>query len=267
MKLGITMQTFMRTLETGTADEVEIITFASELGLDFVEIRNKNKYLDRTRLMQIKEHAENLHIAIEYAWDGGSLLDDDYVEVYSHHLDNANIFGSDTICRVVIDPHLIRNRETPIDYTIEEMDIIHERLINVNRMANEKEIVLAYENSFESVWGFTDILEKNPGMFMTFDPANFLNCEQQKKISSPDYVMQFYKKYQQSIPYVHIKSTKDSVLKDTFVPDGDFDWKTLFRLFDGWACLELPASEQAADCRKRISDSLLVLRNSLQNSQ
>jgi sugar phosphate isomerase/epimerase len=261
MKLGITMQTFIRTLEAGTADELDIIAFAAGLGLDFVEIRNKNMYLDRARLEQIKEHADNLNIAIQYAWDGGSLLDDDYIEVYSHHLDNADIFGPGTISRVIIDPQLIRNRETPMDYTTDEMDIIHEHLAYVNRMANEKGIVLAYENSFESVWGFTDILEKNPGMVMTFDPANFLNCEQQKKISDPDNVMQFYRKYQKAIPYVHIKSTKDGALKDTVVSDGDFDWKAFFKLFDGWACLELPASEKAADCRQRISDSLLVLRD------
>jgi sugar phosphate isomerase/epimerase len=263
MKLGLTLQTFLDALAAEHADERDIISFASGQGLDFVEIRNKNRCLDEARLNRIKAVADSLKITIQYAWDGGSLLDDDYTETYKYHLNNAEMFGAGTICRVIIDPQLIRSRETPSDYTEDEMDIIHKRLSDVMRLAEEKGVVLAYENSFESVSGFTGLLEKNPGMFMTLDTANFLNLKQQKQISNPAAVMQLYKKYQSAIPYVHIKSTKDGVLKDTFIADGDFDWRTFFRLYDGWTCLELPASDQTADCKKRICDSLKALRDIL----
>jgi sugar phosphate isomerase/epimerase len=170
------------------------------------------------------------------------------------------MFGRETICRVVIDARLIKSRSIPRDYTKDEMITIRERLSKVTELAKEKGITLAYENSLESVSGFSSLLENNPQMSMTLDTANFLNQEQQKHVSDAESVMNLYVQKQKMIPYVHIKSTKDHILQDTVIEDGDFDWKAFLRLYNGPICIELPAGCSFQDCRQRVAVSQNTIR-------
>lgn len=181
MKLGITTQTFLNAMTASGEGACDVIKYAAEQGLDFVEIRNKSFQLSELQLKQIKECATGENIELCYAWDGGSLLDESYKDTYDKHFEYASMLGNGTVIRAIIDPSLIKSREYPLDYTEEEMAIIHKRLPEVIKMAEERNVLLTYENSYESIWGFTELLERNPTMRMTLDTANFLNIEQQKK--------------------------------------------------------------------------------------
>lgn len=265
MKLGITTQTFINCIFKKEIDEIDVINFAKNSGFNWVEIRNKNFHIAQMMLKRIKSAAEERNIKVHYAWDGGSLFDDNYDELFKKHIKIASMFGKNVISRVTIDTSKINSQPNKIGYTQCEFDIIVKRMNHVIEIASLNHVSLAFENAFEPLcgkpgeyYGFTELLKHCRAMKMTLDTANFLNSAQQKELPSQNDVKELFSRFCTQIPYIHIKSTKNNLLENVITANGDFNWLPILQE-DKWYCIELPAQDNFERCKQMVLDSKYVI--------
>ncbi len=256
---GITTQSFINAILSGQTGESDVLRLAKTFGLDFVEIRNKG-HLQASDVERLAAQASLEGIRLHYGWDIGSLFDTDYLQVYQAQLACAQKCGSGAICRVVMDPSRISQREQPVDYTTEETALLEARVAEVNKMAADMDLTLAFENAWESPKGYFGMLDRIAGMRATLDTANFLNLGQQRTRNDAREVLALSTAHRAQIPYVHVKSTRNAVLLDTVVADGDFDWKAYAESRnDGSFCIEFPAADSFEESAARTERSIKAL--------
>lgn len=56
-------------------------------------------------------------------------------------------------------------------------------------------------------------------------------------------------------------------MKDIVIIDGDFNWNTLFDIFEGWVCIEVPPSESFVDCKNRVKVSTEAMNKILKTGK
>lgn len=267
MNLGLTTQTFTNVLTSRQCCEEEILDFAAEIDLNWVELRDKGLHYSADRLHALKQYAESKNIRIHYAWDAGSILDDGALEEYTCGIRNAALFGDGTISRVTLDTTWIMKSEG-IGYSRCIFEKMTDRIQAVQELADKMGTVLAFENAFEPVscqdgFSFPEFFEVIPNMKMTFDSANFLNREQQKQLPKPEQVKEFYCRWKDRIPYLHLKSTVRNTMSPVLEENADFSFQEFLGDHTKWFCIELPAQPLVRQCM----ENLLASKEKIQNGQ
>jgi sugar phosphate isomerase/epimerase len=269
MPIGFTTNMFINSLNNREVKLEDLMIWGKKNGFSWVEIRDP--YIDMTKeeLCNIKDLGEKLNLNLHYAWDTTDLLNPKDEEFY-RAIENAVVFGKGVHCRVVISPEQFKNDKNKIGYSEEELDKIIVKVQEYTKISKDKDVVLCFENSFEplngdskSYFGIIDILEKCKEIKTTFDPGNFTNKGQTRAIPSNEELIRYAEKYNQYIPYIHVKNTINNILQSSIINNGDFDLKEIFnqltKLNNKLICIELPCQTNYKLMQEMILDSINYL--------
>lgn len=263
--IGITTRTFMQPILNGKITSEKLMKWAAGLGFQWIEIRDNGCEMSKAYLMGLKELGKSLGINLHYAWDGSDLLKTGDEELFKRGIDNAVIFGEGTFSRITIAGSAMKSVQSQRGYLKEDFGSLCKIIKKYNEFASSKKICIVYENSLESVagdgvtyFGMRELMQTNGDMKMTFDPGNFLNRDQEKKLPTWDQVKEFYIEFKDRIPYIHLKSTKDNILTDNLVMDGDIDIRGLVCMASekDIICIELPAQDELSVCYNNVEEAL-----------
>lgn len=264
--LGLASNTYKQILKSGEMSLRELIAWAAGRGFSWVEVRDPNVEMTRGELLDLKAFAEKLDVRLHYAWDNQDTLKED--DRFYQGMENAAVFGEGTCCRVLIAPNTVKGKK---GYTAKEMETILPILGAYVKKAKEMGICLCFENSMEPIFGdgaswfgMNELLERCPGMYVTFDAANATNRTTCVNPSEEE-LLRYYQKFSDRIFYFHLKVTKDHQLLDTVEAEGDFRVEKLFEAFsqnpDMKICLEIPQQPDLVRMTAAVDRSMEVLEH------
>ncbi len=268
--LGLATNTYKKVLESGELTLRELITWAAGRGFSWVEIRDADVKMFRQELLDMKELADKLQVRLHYAWDNEDLLCKP--ESFLQGIENAALFGDGTCCRVLIAPNTVKGKK---GYTKEEMEALVPIINSYVEKAGEKNIYLCFENAMEPLrgdgktyFGMEDLLERCPGMCVTFDAANA--CSSTTCVNpTEEELIQYYQKYTERNFYFHLKLTKNHEVLDALEENGDFDLHKLFEAFEKnpnmLICLEIPQQPTLVTMQEAVENSLKFLEGEFES--
>lgn len=262
--LGLASNTYKQVLQSGEMTLKELIAWAAGRGFSWVEVRDAEVEMTEEELDDVKRLADTLEIRLHYSWDNKDVLEED--EKFYKGMKHAALFGPGTCCRVLIAPNTVKGQK---GYTEEEMGRILPVLKAYVKKSEEMGISLCFENAMEPIFGdgkeyfgMNELMEKCPGMCVTFDAANATNNTTCVNPSEEE-LLAYYEKFRDRIFYFHLKVTRDHVLLDTVETEGDFRIKELLRAFssnkDMKICLEIPQQPDLKRMTEAVERSLNVL--------
>lgn len=248
-KIGFTTQTFMNQLASGEITTEAAVGWAATTGFAWVEVRDRNLCMDKPFLSRLNRLASASGIKLQYAWDGGNLLEPGDEDIFKMGIENASAFGKGVLSRITIAASRIANIPGKKGYSRSEFAEVCKVIGKYHKLAAEKDVTIVYENSVEPPWGdgetyfgIGEILTANKDIKLAFDPSNFLTKQSVRVLPEWEEAEAFFRKFREQIPYIHIKSTKDNVLQEELILDGDADILNLLRSAapDTYICIELP---------------------------
>ena len=272
-QIGFTTQTFVNFIEDKSISVKDLIEWAADQGFKWVEVRDPQIKMSKEYLKIIKNQAEHLGIRIHYAWDGTNILNADHEYSIRKGIENAEIFGKDTMSRIVIAPSNITEEESKLGYSADEFLQVSKTISKYNKIAASHGVTLVYENSVEPIlgdkklyFGMTEIMKENPEMKITFDPANSM-CKDNARVPAKEgQVVSFSKNYSNQIPYIHIKSTEGNILQSNLLLKADFDILEILSILNDstLACVELPPETDLRLCKEKVINAKNMLIQNLQ---
>jgi Sugar phosphate isomerases/epimerases len=266
--LGFTTQTFMKLIETNAMSTGEALKWAAACGFSWVEVRDPFIGFSKKYISDLIGLGDSLGLKLHYAWDTCNLLDAGNADILEKGLNNAAVFGEGTFSRVTIAYQNIIDIPWKLGYTKEEFDKLRIAIKKCIHMADAKGIKIVFENGGEPLYGdqagyygIGELLDEIPDMKLAFDPANLLNKQETRAVPRWDEVIEFSCKFKDQIPYMHVKATKDNILLDNLILDGDIDYHGLMGCVrDGtMICLELPSISDKELCMKNVLDAMHLL--------
>lgn len=262
--LGLASNTYKQVIQSGEMTLKELVAWAAGRGFSWIEVRDAQVEMTREELEDIRRFAEKLEVRIHYSWDNQDILKED--ECFYRGMENAAVFGKGTCCRVLVAPNAVKGKR---GYTKDEMEIIVPVLDKYIRKSEEMGIHLCFENAMEPIFGdgteyfgMNELLERCPGMCVTFDAANATNHTTRVNPTEEE-LLKYFEKFCDRIFYFHLKVTRDHKLLDTVETEGDFHIKKLFDAFSAnsgmMICLEIPQQPDLVKMTAAVERSLEVL--------
>lgn len=266
---GLTTAVLLPFFDDLLEDTLKTIAWAKENGFSWVEVRDKNVELTRCDVEKIRNFANKLNIRIHYAWDCNDMLKAGNDAVFKKAVQNAAVFGDDTIARLTLANSVFSENPEAIGFTEKQADLISEKIITYNRFAKSCNVIPCYENALESLFNIGDergieyFLSRLGFMKITFDMGNALNKNAGAVYCTPGEAESFYEKYKGKALYIHFKTTKDGVMQPKMIMDADVNFEKYFRLIpeDAWLCVEIPASETKEQTEENIVDALCKMKS------
>lgn len=271
-QIGFTTQTFIKHINDKSISVEELIEWASNQDFKWVELRDPQVKLTKKYLKKIKSFAEQLGININYAWDGTNILNPEDEPLIIKGIGNAAVFGKGSMSRILIAPSNIMGESNKLGYSSDELLKITKTIAGYNKVAAEYGVALVYENSCEplfgdevSYFGMADILKESPDMKITFDSANCMNKDNTRLISNENEVISFCRRFCSQIPYMHVKSTENSILKSNLLLKADLNILNILKILNDNAlvCVELPSESDLELCKSKIIEGKNLLIENL----
>jgi sugar phosphate isomerase/epimerase len=220
--------------------------------------------MEEKQLRELDATCGALGLGVHYAWDGSDLLSSSDEELFKRGLRNASRFRAARYARITIAGGVFKAGPSRKGFMQEEIRFLAQRVAEYARAAEAFGITPVYENSYEplngdgqSFYGIAELLESAKGMKLTFDPANFLNLKSPRQAPSLDAVVEFYMRFSDRIPYVHLKSVGGGGLLPTLeIKDGrEADYIRLMAKQKKLLCIELPETDEVEKGKRNIVDA------------
>ncbi|MBQ7985903.1 MAG: hypothetical protein IJ304_01380, partial [Clostridia bacterium] len=149
---GLTTAVLLPFFNSLLEDTLKTIEWAKENGFSWVEVRDKNVEFTRSDVEKIRNLANKLGIRIHYAWDSNDMLKAGNDAVFKKAIQNAAVFGSDTVARLTFANSVFSENPKACGFTERQADLICEKVISYNRLAKASGVIPCYENALESLY-------------------------------------------------------------------------------------------------------------------
>lgn len=240
--IGFTTSTFKKALARGEKGYEDILRWASIEYFDFLELRDSGGELSEQAIHRFSFNALGTGMHPLLAWDCPDPLTREGEMTWKREIEAAAMLPEPRVCRVTIAPQRVGSAGW---YDEDLAARVAEKIADIVRLADRDNVVLALENSFESIEGFANMLERIPASKVCLDPTNFLTNagEPLEDFEAP--MRAFVRRFEDRIAYVHLKSSTGCSLDRHLRARGDFDLCVFLESFgtEPWLCIEVPAVE------------------------
>ena len=213
LRLGLTTQSFTGCVPVTRDDVLELVRFANEKGLRFMEIRDPEASLSVEDCKAIGSFAASCDIEVVYAIQKG-LLDPDYWETFERALKNAKQFEGPPFFRAVANGHEFASDESKTQWTKEEFDRLVEYAEKSGQLAAEVGLTFVVENGYERIsgvdggYGLSDMLDATSAKVgWQYDVGNFFGVSRDR--ASVEEVVAFMDRYADRLAYSHLKASQN----------------------------------------------------------
>lgn len=271
LKIGFTTQNFQKAMPLGLDNLLEIISFASNEGYQFIEIRDDLARLTVEECKVLADEAKKKNLEVIYEVQKNP-LDTGFIRIFNKALENAKMFPDPGILRVMISKSEYVPDPQKKGWTLQEINTLSGLVDSCATIAGSAGMQLLVENSDESFfgngpeyYGLTDFFEKTVRTGFQFDISNPFRKSSRVR-SDPDKVMDYMSQLSSRWVSSHIKTIKftggemQPVLTENPLPV-ERVIKLMGEMNVTYVALELLAVEDKDQCFRNHSQSILFLRN------
>jgi sugar phosphate isomerase/epimerase len=271
LKIGFTTANFMKFLPPTLENVKQLIDFASKNEFSFIEIRDPNARLSLRECRELAAYATRKKVEIVYAM-GVGLLDDNYWEIFSRGVANANVLPGPKVVRTALGGQEFSNDPDKATWTGDEFAKLVKRADKAGNMATMFGLRFLVENGREALKGdgrdafgleeFFGPHGVNANVGLQMDVANFFCVS--RAPARPEDVKAFVERNVSKVVYVHLKSSKDhkpqQVLDGNELPFEVF-FSELQKAGKSYVAIELDGPATAADAFSNHIKSIGYLKS------
>lgn len=268
MKIGFSTQNFMKALPFTQESIKKLITYASEEGYQFIELRDNKAELSLDECKTLARVARQAGIEVIYEINV-NLLHPDFQKVFEKGLANTQAFNPG-ILRATVASSEFEVNPNKVGWTMEELiatAIVAEQCAKVS---GEKGVQLIVENILEPFignaplyYGLNDLFQHTESVGLQYDLSNpFTNNS--RKMADPLEVISFLRSLENRWLATHIKTCIDGVVKPV-IGDSPLSVPEITELMGSlgvkYFAIEIPSAENEEACFKNHSLSLKYLKD------
>lgn len=271
MKIGFTTQNFQVAMPNSIENLTEIITFASNEGFHFIQLRDDNALLTTEECKKLAEVANEKNIEVLYEIQKNP-LDEGYFDVFRKGLTNVLCFSGPRILRAMVANSEFVSDAFKKGWDKEEFDKLTIITDSCALMAQEKGIRFIIENFNESFFGdgasyfgIADLFDNTQHVGFQFDTGNPFRKSAREK-SNPHEVSEYLSQLGNRWVSSHLKTIVEMGGEaQTVLTDSPLSVKDVVRLMGRqnvlYASLELAAVGDKQECFDNHKTSIRFLRD------
>jgi len=214
MKIGFSTQNFMQAMPFSRESLEEIITYASNEGYQFIELRDNSAELSKQACERLAAFADSMGIEVIYEINL-NLLHPEFRGTFERGLDNIQLFGEPAILRVPVANSEFAGDAGKTGWTIEELKEVAVLAGQSAELAAEKGITLIVENIMEpffgnspEYFGLNDFFKHTQQVGLQFDLCNaFVDNSRMK--ADPEAVADYLAGLGERWVTTHVKTSID----------------------------------------------------------
>ena len=214
LQIGFTTQNFQKSITSDVEGLTEVISFASEQGFDFIEIRDNLASLSEETCKDLADVAKKNNIKIIYEIQI-SPLDADFREVFDRAIDNMVYFPDPGILRTLVSNSEFTDNKNEIGWSKDDFY----KLVNIAndcaKICKSKNLQFIIENFNEpffgedlNYFGITDFLANTSHIGFQFDMSNPYSRTSRKK-ADPEHIIQYMSGMENKWVVTHLKTIRN----------------------------------------------------------
>lgn len=211
LQIGFSTQNFQKAITPDVEGLAEVISFASESGFDFIQLRDNLVTLSAQTCKILADVAKTNNIKIIYEIQK-SPLDADFREVFERAMKNMDFFPDPGILRTLVSNSEFTDNNSKIGWNKDEFFELVEIVNDCAQISKSKNVQLIVENFNEpffgdnlSFFGLSDFFANTSHIGFQFDMSNPYSRTSRKK-ADPEYIIEYMSKMENRWIVTHLKT-------------------------------------------------------------